>query len=48
MLITQAAEKAPDARPQASREPQRTEPVREDSRGAENKADGLFQQPAKR
>lgn len=42
-----AAQKAPDARPQASTESQRTGWVREDSGGAENAADGLFQQPAK-
>jgi len=42
-----AAQKAPDARPQASTEPQRTGWAREDSGGAENAADGLFQQSAK-
>jgi len=41
----QADQKAPDARPQAPREPERTMKVREDSGGAENAADGLFQQP---
>ncbi len=43
----QAVQKAPDARPRTTPEPQRTECVREDSGGAENAADGLFQQPAK-
>ena len=42
----QAAQKAPDARPQEPTEPERTEQVREDSGGPENVADGLFQQPA--
>jgi tRNA (adenine57-N1/adenine58-N1)-methyltransferase len=42
----QAAQKAPDARPQAPTEPERTDLVREDSGGTENAADGLFQQPA--
>jgi hypothetical protein len=43
----QAVQKVPDARPQAPTEPERTEQVREDSGGAENAADGLFQQPVK-
>jgi hypothetical protein len=42
----QAVQKDPDARPQATTEPERTEQVREDSGEAENAADGLFQQPA--
>lgn len=46
-FTAQAVEKAPDARPQAPREPERTWGVREDSRGAENAADGLFQQPVR-
>lgn len=43
----QADQKAPDARPQVPTEPERTKSVREDSGGAENAADGLFQQPVK-
>ena len=45
-LFGQADQKAPDARPQAPTEPERTVIVREDSGGAENAADGLFHQPA--
>jgi uncharacterized RDD family membrane protein YckC len=43
----QAAQKDPDARPQVPMEPERTGGVREDSGGAENAADGLFQQPTR-
>jgi len=42
----QAAQKAPAARPKAPTEPERTVLLREDSGGAENAADGLFQQHA--
>jgi molybdopterin/thiamine biosynthesis adenylyltransferase len=44
--IAQAAQKAPAARPQTPAEPERTVLLREDSGGAENAADGLFQQHA--
>jgi 23S rRNA (adenine2503-C2)-methyltransferase len=43
----QAGQKDPAARPQAPRKPERTGVVREDLRGAENAADGLFHRPAR-
>jgi 2-oxoacid:acceptor oxidoreductase delta subunit (pyruvate/2-ketoisovalerate family) len=46
-MSPQADQNAPAARPQVPREPERTGVVREDSRGAENAADGRFQRPAK-
>ena len=43
----QAGQKAPAARPQGARKPERTLSVREDFRATENEADGLFQRPAR-
>ncbi len=45
--LRQVDQKVLDARQSVPREPQRTQAVREDSRGADNAADDLFQQPAK-